>query len=250
MPQVYDTRPITGPATPSAKRDRGQRGVSEDRGQNPTLPMPTPDISSIPLPAMTPESTAAYYARLATLDAQLGTDLAALRAQRVGLKADARVARADVRAGAIEGMAGQVNSALETNTFGSSMDVAGRVGVRATAAREKAQVGADLREGLAMNRIQEQQTALGYQLAGQELEAGRAAEIQGALADQLLNNTIMSGMESQVDALQAVYEALAQRTGRPGRGRAPALPSFAPIPGVVGGFTSNSTGTWQVGGGF
>lgn len=217
--QVYD-RPNTGPATPSANRDRGQRSASEDRG-NTSTPQPQPNISSLPLPAMSPESTANYYAQLASLSSGLTVALAASKAQRVGIKAQGKVAAAQIRSDAIDNMASTVNHALDTGTVGASFDAANRVGVLADRASGLAANRADVRGQLAQSRLGDQATALQYQLSGQQLEGQRIAEIDSALRDQLLNNTIISGMESQVDALKAVYEALAQNApggNQPGRG--------------------------------
>lgn len=206
MTQIYD-RPLTGPVTPSAARDRGQRSASEDRGTS-TVPV-QPNVTAIPLPAMSPDATANYYAQLATLGASLQTTLAASRAKRIGLKADARVARADAKGEAIDAMGATVNNAIERNSVGASYDVAARVGVRADLANAKAQIGNDTRAGLAESRLADQAAGLDYQLAGQQLEGARIADIQNQLADQLANNTLMSGLEAQTDAIRAMYESLA-----------------------------------------
>jgi hypothetical protein len=169
------------------------------------------------LPSTTPEQTQNYYQQLGGLYSQYQTLLGGLRQQRMGIKANAMTQRADVRAQTVQGVVGAEQAAQDRGVLGSSGDLSARAGVRAAGAQGLAQVKSDALSKLADLQLQKQQGALAlYQgttsLAGQQL-----AQQQQALAMQLQNNLIVSGQETQMDAMQAIYAALAGRAGG-GRG--------------------------------
>jgi hypothetical protein len=219
MVQTYTGGSQTG-------RPRSTNGVGNRKTKQNPLAGSVPDfggkqtLMELPLPALSPESTANYYAQLGNLYSSLQLQLAASKQARVGIKADARVGMADARATAIGEMAGAVNSGLDRGILNSSIDLEARSGVRAAHAGAKAQIQADKREGLAATRLADQGAALDYQAGSLALEGQRIAEIQNTLRDQLLQNSIVSGLEGQVDALQSVYEALAGMSAGGGAGAA------------------------------
>jgi hypothetical protein len=167
------------------------------------------------LPALSPASTANYYAQLGNLYALYENQLAVSKASRVGLRADARVAKADTRSALIGGLAAEENEAIGRGVLGGSAELQSRIGLRGQAASDRASVASDLQAGLAASRLGDQ--AAGLQMfQGQTALAGQAlAEQQAALAQELQTNAIISGAESSVDAMTAVYKALLANSANP-----------------------------------
>lgn len=161
------------------------------------------------LPALSPADTAQYYAQLSGLAAQYQQQQADLRAQRVGLRAGFRTARAGIRLEEKFGLGRAESQALERGGVGSSVDVAGRARVRAEAVGAVAGAKEQMFQSLAQNRIAEQRAGLGFFQASQQLEANRLAAQQQDLVRQLSQNLVVSGQESQMDVLRAIYEQLA-----------------------------------------
>ena len=79
---------------------------------------------------------------------------------------------------------------------------------------------------VAGTRIAGQQAGIDYFMGVQGLEAQKLAQQQDLLAQQLQQNLIVSGQESQMDVLQQIYQSLsgamapqpAPRGGGGGRG--------------------------------
>jgi hypothetical protein len=185
------------------------------------------------LPSLSPASTANYYGQLAGLYAGYQSQITALRNQRVGLRADFHEAVTGARGEKLAGLAAVENQSIERGVLGSSADLQERSDVRGTA---EAQIRAAERarlEGVAANRLSQQQAGLDYYMGAQGLEAQKLAEQQQLLAQQLQQNSIISGQESQMDVLKAIYESLSGGGGGrgPGGGGGPVPPSTGlPIP--------------------
>ncbi|MES2156026.1 MAG: hypothetical protein V4510_12910 [bacterium] len=160
------------------------------------------------LPALDPASTANYYSQLAGLYAGYQTQLAGLKQQRVGLRADFMATRADVQAQKIGGLADTENASIERGIAGSSADLQGRAGVRAGAEAAIQSAKRTRMEGVAGTRLAAQQAGIQYFMGAQGLEANKLAQQQQLLAQQLQNNLIVSGQETQMDALKAIYQSL------------------------------------------
>lgn len=187
------------------------------------------------LPSLDPAAEAAYYNQLAGLYAGYQTQLQGLKQQRVGIRADARMARTEVRAQKLADLAGTENAAIERGMLGGTADLQARAGVEATAAAGQAAISNQKLQGLAQNRIAAQQAGTEYFMGAAALEADKVAQQQMVLAQQLERNLIVSGQEAQLDALKGIYNALSNGLTTPGSGgggagrRAPAFGSMAAI---------------------
>ncbi len=62
-------------------------------------------------------------------------------------------------------------------------------------------------QGLAENRLQQQQAGLAFFQGATQLEAQKLASQQQQMANQLQQNLIVSGQESQMDMLKHMFEA-------------------------------------------
>jgi hypothetical protein len=97
------------------------------------------------------------------------------------------------------------------------------VRAEASSALQAAKTG--LIQSLQQNRLQQQQTGLDYAMGVGALNSQALAGQQSALQDQLAQNLIVSGQESQMDILKTMYEnQLRPRGGGsppPGRRRRP-----------------------------
>lgn len=162
------------------------------------------------LPALSPAQQANLSAQMQGLYAQYQADVLAAKQQRVGIRAGLMTARRDIRAERISEMAGTVNRALDEGTVGSSFDLSRRTGVVAAAQRAQAAARAEAQAGVAQTRLQEQQAGINYFMGQQQLQAGALAQQQEALAQQLQNNLIISGQESSMDIMKAIYEAMSR----------------------------------------
>lgn len=212
------------------------------------------------LPAMSPASTANYYSQLSGLAQQYTLQAAALRAQRVGIQANLKTQKADIKGQLISGLAGEQNASIETNMLGSSANLQRESDVRGTAAGELAKAKADALAGKAQVALGKQQAGLDYFNGATSLEANKLAEQQTALAQQLQNNLIVSGQESQMNVLQAMYDAqMAALQGGGGKKlTAPDYSGLSPnalIPGVnmsassLQSYLSGGTSSYQPQGG-
>lgn len=185
------------------------------------------------LPALSPDQTANYYAQLAGLASQYQTDIAGYRAQRIGLRAGYKQTRAGIRADLISGLSGVQADAGGRGVRGSSAELNSEIGVRAGAASQTAEAKNQLLQGLAQNRIGVQTAGNKYFLDESALASQKLAMQQQALSDELRNNLIVSGQESQMDVLKSIYQALSSSTNRGGTPTAPG----APLPSAQAGNT-------------
>jgi len=171
------------------------------------------------LPSLDPASEANYYQQLGNLYAQYQTTLSGLKLQRVGLRAGFAANRAGIRAQKVEELAGVENQAIERGILGSSAELQQRTGVRAAAAANIAAERNALTQGIAQTRLAAQQAGIDYQQGATALEAQKLAQQQQLLAQQLEQNLIISGQEAQMDAMRAIYEAIAGNIAGGGGGR-------------------------------
>jgi hypothetical protein len=172
------------------------------------------------LPALSPAESAAYYNQLAGLYSGYQAELSGLKQQRIGIRAGAREQHAGVRAEKLAGLASTENAAIERGMLGGTADLQARAAVEANAAAQHASIKNEKIQGLAMNRIAAQQAGTSYFSEAAALEAQKVAAQQEALAQQLQNNLIVSGMESQMNALKRIYQSFASMgSGEGGGGR-------------------------------
>ena len=188
------------------------------------------------LPALSPGATASYYNQLGGLYSQYQTTLAGLRSQRMGIRANALQQRAGVRSEMISGLATAENAGIERGISGSSAELQGRADVRGAAAAGIAQIEADKLNQLGQLQNQKAQAAVGLYQGVTGLQAGVVAQQDEALAQQLQNNLIVSGQESQMDALKAMFDAQMAALQPPGGNGGKKKPSG--YNGTAGGFTS------------
>ena len=179
------------------------------------------------LPALTPAQNAAYYNQLGGLYSQYQTTLAGLRSQRMGLKANAAVARQGARAQGITNLAAAENSSIERGVTGSSADLQGRAAVKGQTASDIAATNAQLYQGLSALQNQKAQAAVGLYQGVAGLQSQAAAQQEEQLAQQLQNNLIVSGQESSMDMFRKMYQAqidALQGGGGNGNGNGPGGP--------------------------
>lgn len=170
------------------------------------------------LPAMSPSQTANYYSQLAGLYAGYQNQLAALKLQRVGARADFRAQAADVRAQKLTGLADTENAAIERGVVGSSADLQARAGVRGAAETQLQSAKQQRAMTVAESRLGAQQAGTQYFMGVQGLEATKLAAQQEALSNQLEQNLIVSGQESTMNVLKAIYDSLTANYGGGGGG--------------------------------
>ena len=202
----------------------GGGGVGGTQGGNPGPMAPRPPVNTAvnkgtkqnvytnpggaaALPSLDPAQTQNYYSQLQTLYGQYENTIAGLRAQRVGLHSGFVQAKAGIRSQLISGLAGAENSAIERGMTGGTADLQARSDVRGQASAAQATAKNDMLQQLAQNRIGEQGAALQFYQGKTGLEAQSLAQQQQLLAQQLQNNLIVSGQESQMDALKQMYQS-------------------------------------------
>lgn len=160
------------------------------------------------LPSLDPAQTANYYSQLSGLYAGYQNQLVALKQQRIGARADFQAQAAQVRAEKISNLATTENAAIENNMLGGTADLQNRIGVRATAAAGIQEAQRAKLETVAQTRIAAQGAGIDYFMGVQGVEAQKLAQQQQLLAQQYQNNLIVSGQETQMDAMKAIYRAL------------------------------------------
>jgi len=160
------------------------------------------------LPALSPESTANYYAQLSALQAQYSQTIADLRRQRVGIRAGFQESRAGLKAQTMTGVRDVQQSAVERGVLGGSGELAQRAEVRGAGTAAIAAERRGMLEGLADTRSAQQRAALGLFQGQTALESQALAERQNLLAQQLQQNLIVSGQEAQMNAMKQIYGGL------------------------------------------
>jgi hypothetical protein len=160
------------------------------------------------LPSLDPASTANYYGQLAGLYAGYQNQLIALKQQRIGARADFASQRAQVNAQKIGDLAATENASIERGVLGSSADLQQRGAVRGAAEAGIQSAKQQKMMTIAGTKIAGQQAGIDYFMGVQGLESQKLAQQQTLLAQQLQNNLIVSGQESQMDVLKQIYKSL------------------------------------------
>jgi hypothetical protein len=183
------------------------------------------------LPALSPAQTANYYSQLAGLAAQARLTKASLKAERVGVRADWRAQRAGIQLERKQGIADVQAQMSDRGLTGSSIHATGEVDVRAAARSALTAGKGDVMQAIGQNRIAQQQAGLDFFMGASALEAQSLATKQEALSQQLAQNLIVSGQETQMDVLRQMFQAQmgmvqpggTASAGRPTRGRSSGL---------------------------
>lgn len=196
------------------------------------------------LPALSPSATASYYSQLGGLHAQYSATLADLRSQRVGLRTNFASARAEAKAGVISGLAGVQNEADDRGVGGSSASSQAEIGVRAQGAADVANARNVLTQGFSQLASQKQQAGVALYQGVAGLQADALASQEEAAAQALQNNLIISGEETQMDALKAFYNGVQNSIAAAGS----PPPGGGGNGGTGGGGGGGRQGPLQVGG--
>ena len=170
------------------------------------------------IPSLSPAQTANYYSQLGGLYSAYQNRLSELKQARLGAKASFRAEASGISGERNAALAASQNAAIERGMLGSSAASQEEMGIRGAAAAERQRLLAERRETIAGTRLAEGEAATDYFQGAASLEASRLADQQAMLADQLQNNLIVSGQETQMDALKAIYRAY-MRDMRGGGGR-------------------------------
>lgn len=208
--------------------------------------------SNSALPPLDPAQTANYYQQLQGLYAEYQGTLAALKAQRVGIKSGMKSAVSGLVQTRRQGLVEAEQEAIGSGLLGSSMDLQQRTDVRARAQAEIGGVRAEARQALADTRIAAQQAGINYFQGVSALEANKLASQQSLLQDQLLQNLITSGQEASADMIRQMYES---QLGGTSRGVAGNVVSYAktqigaPYDEVTGSNAMGSINPFGPGGG-
>lgn len=168
------------------------------------------------LPALSPAQTANQFAQLAGLAAQFENTVADLRQRRVGLKAGFRATAAGIKAQEMGSLSSTENSNISRGVQGSSGANASLIGVQADAATQTQAAKSQLYQGLAQSRIEQQRAAIDLFTGQTNVQAQGLAMQQDALANQLQNDLIISGQETQTDFVRQLYESLLAQVQGPG----------------------------------
>lgn len=226
----------TGPRVPGQNKPDGRmRNTFANTISKNTIDYSNPGGASA-LPSLDPAQTANYYNQLGALYSGYQNQLVGLKQQRLGARADFRTALSQIRGEKVAGLAATESDAIERGVTGSSSDLVGRTGVEG-AAQAARQMAASQRDRVVQQtHLEREQAGIDYFQNVQALEADKLAAQQALLAQQLEQNLIISGQETTMDALKAIYEAFANRTGGGGGGGGgqPAAPIVRPPMGQPG----------------
>jgi cell wall-associated NlpC family hydrolase len=151
------------------------------------------------LPLTSPADTAAYYAQLQAMQYGYSTQAAAIRAQRVGVKAALQPTLADIKRSKIQGIADVQEEAIGAGLHGGTAEAEQEIAVKGEAAAARATAKTDVIAQLQQLKLQNQANAGQLQMGMANLEASRLALQAQAAASQLSQNLIMSGAEASAD---------------------------------------------------
>jgi hypothetical protein len=171
-------------------------------------------LNQITLPALSPDQTANYYQQLSGMTQQHMLDLAQLRQQRVGLRADARNQEVAIHAQGVQDVTAAQQGAAQAGIQGSSIEYNNMSAATANMYQQRQAVKDKLLSDLAANQLQRQQSALTLYNSQTALASQSLAQQQQLLASQLQNNNIVSGRESNFNALNAFYRQYGGGNGR------------------------------------
>lgn len=164
-------------------------------------------ISGGGLPTLDPSAAANYYGQIQTLQSSLQAQLASLKQQRIGLRGDASVARADARQQGRAALVETVNNSLERGMLGGTADLKARTQVKAATAGAVTDVNRQLYDQLAQNRLAGTQAALQTEQAIQGVEANAIAQRMNLAAQEKSNAIAIQAAQMQAAASAASTEA-------------------------------------------
>lgn len=145
---------------------------------------------AVPPPAVDPSSAQAYAGQEASATSTLYDTLAGLKPQLGAIRGQFGIDKAAVRAAQISGQVGAEDNALQRGIVGSSIDLAGRSAVDATAAQGmQAAIQAKIQGVLGIK--QQKLTAIdNYWTQFYQIQAEKAANQEAAAAAAVKDNTV------------------------------------------------------------
>jgi cell wall-associated NlpC family hydrolase len=202
LPDARVTEP-RGLPSPTRKRNTANNNGGRHKPGAGGAPSTTPGYTNpgglAALPLLSPSDTAGYYAQLQQLQYGYSVQAAAIRAQRVGVKAALQPTLADIKREKIQGIADVQTSMLGQGLHGGTAEAEAEIGVKGQAASARAQAKTDVITQLQQLKLQNQANAGQLQLGMEQLEASKVAAQQQAAAAQLSQNLIISGAEASAD---------------------------------------------------
>lgn len=187
-------------------------------------------VSGGGLPTLDPSSVANYYSQLQTLQSTLATQLAGFRQQRVGLRGEAMVQRADIRTQGREALVAGIGDVTERGVLGGSADLENRIKTRAATASGVADVNRQLYDQLAQTKIEGQLARLAATQQAQGLASGVLAQRMDLAAQEQQNQIALrvARMQAQASATSTAAEmamarkqlAIAKQTAQAARKQA------------------------------
>jgi len=152
------------------------------------------------LPSLTPYDTAQWYAQLQSTMADLQYRNAAIRAQRVGVKAALQPILADIKTEKITGLNQVREQAIGQGLYGGSAELEQEIGVRGQAASARAEAKTGVISQLQQLKLENQYNTGKMAMTLQQLQAAKLAGQETQLASALGSNTIISGAEASINA--------------------------------------------------
>lgn len=211
----------------------------------------TEAVSGGDLPTLDPSAVSNYYGQLQTLQSTLMNTIAQLRNQRVGMRGEARVQRADIKQQGQAAIAAGINEDLDRGMLGSSADYKKRIEGRAAIAGGIADVNRGLHDALAESRFQAAAARLSATQGAQALASGAISSRMGLAAQEQQNQIAIQIAQMQARAARISSNAqmsLAEKQLRADRQTAQALRDLANNPNPYAPVTTEHTPLWQTGG--
>jgi hypothetical protein len=145
--------------------------------------------------------------QLAGAYAQFQTLAAAMRAKRVGLRAQFGTDKASIAAGAMGAMSDVINTGIDRGLTGASSVSQERIGVIADMKSQTKAAKNAMRQGIVDTKVAEQQAYLDYQIAQQQIEAQAAAARQANEIAQAQLAAAEAGASNLMAAIDAYGES-------------------------------------------
>ncbi len=142
------------------------------------------DPGSVFNPTLSPSEIQAAYAQLGNLASSHQLDVAALRAQRAGLKAGLKPAILGIRRETVAGMAQVENQAIGQGLWGGSSPIVAQLSIFGQGKQAATQQRLSTLQQLQQLRIQQKQGTLAWQSNMIALQEQMAAQRQAALQSQ------------------------------------------------------------------
>lgn len=259
-------REVLGPNDPNWSPSAAAAKAAERLGMTYKAPGPTPgrhpgqrrrntgtqDQSKVAMGVLGPSAQAGYAQQALALQQSYTAALAGIKASGASTRAEAKSARADIRANRIGGTVAAEADALARGGVGSSADMVARAGVVAEAGTATADVIAARNSQLAQLKIQGMQANADYQLGLGSLATDKAAA-EAELAAQRLQNDMFNTQQASYDDLyNSILKRLMGKRGNPPaddpRGNGVQVPGWSydvathGQPGWREGYTNPNTG--------